>query len=384
MKTIKDININGKKVILRAGFDMPLDENGNITDDSRIKETIPTIKYIIERARQLIIISHMGRPEGKIVAKLKNDVVKRKLEQLLGVEVIKLDSCINITIPNDKKIILLENLRFHIGEEKNDPEFAKKLASYADIYCNEAFSVMHRDAASITGITRYLPGCVGFLVEKELKYLNLGNAQRPMVAILGGSKISTKLPVINELLKKTDYLLLGGAMIFTFYKAKGYEIGKSLYEKDQLDMAKLLLNNEKLVLPTDVVVAKEIKEYAENKTVNVEQIPPEYIGLDIGEESVKRFRKILDKAKTIVWNGPLGKFETKPFDTATNDIARYLTQLNAIVIVGGGETADAIDRLGIKEKITHVSTGGGASLEMLSGKVLPGIKALEENEIEYF
>jgi phosphoglycerate kinase len=384
MKTIKDINIDGKKVILRAGFDMPLDANGQITDDSRIKETIPTIKYIIERARQLIIISHMGRPEGKVVDKLRNDVVKRKLEQLLGMEVVKLDSCLNIIIPEDKKIVLLENLRFHIGEEKNDPEFAKKLASYADIYCDEAFSVMHRDAASITGITKYLPGCVGFLVEKELKYLNINEPARPMIAILGGSKISTKLPVINELLKKTDYLLLGGAMIFTFYKAKGIEIGKSLFEKDQVDMAKLLLNNEKLILPVDVVVASEAKEGVISRTVSVNNIPADQIGLDLGPESVRNFQKILDSAKTIVWNGPLGKFETKPFDTATNDIGRYLTNLNAVVIVGGGETADAIDRLGIKEKLTHVSTGGGASLEMLSGKKLPGISALEENEIEFF
>lgn len=381
MKTIKDFNFDNKRVLIRVDYNVPIDDNGEIVSDTRIKESIPTIKYILEHnAKQILLMSHLGKPDGKIVEKLKMDKIAERVETLLEMPVLKVDDCIDIKIP-DAKIIMLENLRFHTEEEKNDVNFSERLSKLADVYVNDAFGTMHRAHASTVGITKFLPGCIGFLVEKELKYLTIKNPERPFVAILGGAKISTKIPVIKELIKKVDYLLLGGAMIFTLYKAKGLEIGKSMYEEEYITEAKMLLNNEKIILPDDIVCAASKSADAEVTIVPEDIIPKDFIGLDIGPDSINLFKIYLDKAKTIFWNGPLGYFEIEKFGESTRTIAEYLAESNKTVIIGGGDTENAI--LPYKSKYTHVSTGGGASLEYISGKELPAIKALKENEIEF-
>jgi 3-phosphoglycerate kinase len=376
MKTLKNFNFKDKKVLIRFDFNVPLDQNGDILSDNKIKETIPTINYVLnQNAKQLILMSHLGNPEGKIIEKLKMNNIARYLEKLLNKRVIKLDDCINLKIPPDK-IILLENLRFHKEEELNDIEFAKKLASYADVYINDAFATMHREHASTTSITRFIPSCIGLLVEKELKYLSLENPEKPIVAIIGGSKISTKLSLIKELLKKVDYLLIGGAMVFTFLKAKGHCIGKSLYEEHLIEEAKELLKNEKLILPKDIVVSKSI-ENEEVKIVSSDNILGDWIGLDIGPNSINLFKDYLNKAKTVIWNGPLGYFEVPKFANATIEIAKYLADSNKTSIAGGGDTESALRQY--ESKFTYISTGGGATLEFLSGKELPAIKSIKEN-----
>ncbi len=381
MRTIKDMNLDYKRVLVRVDFNVPLDADGNIVSDNRIKESLPTIKYILEHnCKQIILMSHLGKPDGKVVDKLKMDKVAERLEKLLGIGVVKLDDCINVD-PKDARIIMLENLRFHAEEEANDENFARRLAVLGDVYVNDAFGTMHRAHASTAAVTKFLPGCIGFLVEKELRYLDLTNAERPFIAILGGAKISTKFGVIKELLKKVDYLLLGGAMVFTLYKAKGYNVGKSLYEEQFLAEAKLLLNNEKIILPDDIVVAKAIKSDSETMVVPEFDMPDEWIGLDIGHESVQLFKDYINRSKTIFWNGPLGYFEIPKFAVATNEIAEHLANSGKVVVIGGGDTEDAI--LPWKPKFTHVSTGGGASLEFITGKELPAIRALKENEIEF-
>jgi 3-phosphoglycerate kinase len=385
MKTLNDMDVRNKRVLLRAGFDMPLDDNGEISDDSRIKETLPTIRLILDKGcSQLVIYSHMGRPKSKDDKKLRNDVVARKLSELLGMEVFKLDDCVGIPIRLDKKIVMMENLRFHKEEEANDEAFAKQLASQGDVFVNDAFSVLHRAHASIVGIPKYIPSCAGLLVEKEINALQLKNPERPLIGILGGSKISTKFSLIQELLKKVDKLLLGGAMIFTFYKAMGYEIGKSLYEESEIPKAKELLKEKKIILPVDIVVAQEIKDTPHHFAVPVNKIPTTWIGLDLGRETIELFEKEIDNAKTIVWNGPLGYFEAPAFAQATNVVAFYLAQSGKKVIVGGGDTVAALENLNIKDKFFHVSTGGGASMEVLAGNPMPGLIALEENEKKFF
>jgi phosphoglycerate kinase len=381
MRTIKDMNFDNKRVLIRVDYNVPLDENGEIVSDTRIKESLPTIRYIIEHnARQIILMSHLGKPDGNVVDKLKMDNVALRLEKLLGITIVKLDDCIDVN-PKDAKVVMLENLRFHAEEEKNDEAFAKRLSVLGDLYVNDAFGTMHRAHASTEAITKFLPGCIGFLVEKELKYLDLSKAERPFIAILGGAKISTKFGVIKELLKKVDYLLLGGAMIFTLYKAKGHDIGKSLYEENFLAEAKMLLNNEKIILPDDIVVAKKIDAESETQTVTDFSMPEGWIGLDIGPESIQLFKDYINRSKTVFWNGPLGYFEIPRFAESTNRIAEYLADSGKVVVIGGGDTEDAIKPW--KNKFTHVSTGGGASLEFVSGKELPAIRALKENEIEF-
>lgn len=387
MRTIKEMNLDNKRVIIRVDYNVPMDDDGEITSDTRIKESLETIKYILEHnCKQIILMSHLGKPDGKVMSRFKLDKVSERLEKLLGLKVNKLDDCIGVIIPEpvESKIIMLENLRFHPEEEANDKVFAEKLAALGDIYVNDAFGTMHRAHASTAAITKFLPGCIGFLVEKELKYLNLSDlksTQKPFIAILGGSKISTKFGVIKELLKKVDYLLLGGAMIFTLYKAKGYNVGKSLYEEQFLSEARILLNNEKIILPDDVVIAKAISTDTEIKNVSDFDIPDDWIGLDIGHESIQLYKDYINRAKTVFWNGPLGYFEIPQFATATNEIAEYLANSGKIVVIGGGDTEEAI--LPWKNKFTHVSTGGGASLEYITGKELPAIRALKENEIEF-
>ncbi len=377
MKIITEKNLENMRILIRVDYNVPLDDEGNIVSDTKIRETIQTIKYILEHnAKQIILMSHLGNPNGKIIEKLKMDKIALRLEELLGIKVVKLDDCIDIIMPN-AKIVLLENLRFHAEEEANNETFSKKLSILGDIYVNDAFGTMHRAHASIVGVTKYIPGSIGFLVEKELKYLNLENAERPIIAILGGAKISTKFPMIKELLKKVDYLLLGGAMIFTLYKAKELEIGKSVYEEEFIAEAKKLCNNEKVILPKDIVVAKSKDEKIEIMTVQEYNIPKDLIGLDIGENSVNLFKDYINKANTIFWNGPLGYFENPVFAKATNKIAEYLANLEKVVIIGGGDTEEAI--LPWKNKFTYVSTGGGASLEYIAGKELPAIKSLKSN-----
>jgi len=380
-RTIKDMDFNGKKVILRADLDVPL-ENGKILDDTRLKHAVPTIKRLIERgAKQVIIMGHLHRPGGKFVKELCMNPVAKILSKLLEENVVKLNDCIDIEIPNDR-IILLENLRFHPEEKENYEFFAKKLASFADIYVNDAFANCHRAHASMSRITEFLPSCAGLSLETELSSLGkaLSEPKRPFVAIIGGAKISGKIGVINNLLKKVDKLLLGGAMIFTFYKAQNLEIGKSLFEPEKVDLAKFIMHNEKLVLPSDVVVADKKEAGANIKTVDSSKIPNDLFGLDIGEISIREFQDILKDAGTVIWNGPMGLFEISEFAEGTNEIAKFLSELDATVIIGGGDITAAIKKLGLEKKITHISTGGGSTLELLEGKELPAVIALEDNK----
>jgi phosphoglycerate kinase len=383
-KNIDDMDMNGKKVIMRADFNVPI-INGKITDDTRIEKSLPTIKKILEKgAKQLIIMSHLGRPMGKVVNEFRLDSVGKRLSELLNENVNKLDDCVDVEIPNDR-IVLLENLRFHSDEKDNYEFFAKKLASCADIYVNDAFGTCHRAHASISKITDFLPSCAGLLVERELEIIGkaISSPNRPFVAIIGGSKISGKIGVINHLLQKVDTLLLGGAMIFTFYKAQNFEIGNSLFEEDKIDLAKLIMHNEKLVLPKDIIISNDRDQNDKIESVNFDQIPKNMIGLDIGKTSIDQFKEILKDAKTIIWNGPLGYYENDNFVKATNEIAKFISELKATTIIGGGDCVAAIEKLGLENKMTHISTGGGATLELLEGKELPGIRALQDNMVSF-
>ncbi|MCX7995384.1 MAG: phosphoglycerate kinase [candidate division WOR-3 bacterium] len=388
--SVKDLPINGKKIFLRVDFNVPLDENLNITDDTRIRESLPTIKYILENGGIPIIASHLGRPKGKFDPKQSLKPVAGRLGELLNREVKFAPDCIG---PEVKKIVdglkqgdvlLLENLRFHPEEEKNDANFAKELASLAEIYVNDAFGAAHRAHASVEAITHYFenPAC-GFLMEKELQYLEgaLKNPKRPLLAIIGGAKVSTKIGVLKNLLDKVDNLVIGGGMCFTFYKAKGLNIGKSLCEDDFINETKPLLDNPKVYLPVDVVVAKDIKPGEKIGTVSIEKIPHDCAGVDIGENSIEAIKKFIQDAKTIVWNGPMGVFEIDEYAKGTEEVAKAIanaTEKGAISIVGGGDTVAALEKFNLKSKISHVSTGGGASLEYLEGKELPGVKALKD------
>jgi len=382
--TLRDFNFINKRVLVRVDFNVPLNNKCNIVDDKRIKAALPTINYLLEHKAQVILMSHLGRPKGKIVNNLRMDPIAKHLSMLLAEEVFKVDDCINIDIPNEK-LVLLENLRFHKEEEKNDMKFAKRLANDADLYVNDAFGSCHRSHASVDAITNFLPSCAGFLLENEITNLELKKPKKPYIGILGGAKISDKIELIRSLLKKLDKLLLGGAMIFTFYKSQGIEIGKSLVEDNKLDLAQELLDSykKKLVLPIDIVIADKIDKKAKIKTVSVDKIPKNMYGVDIGEKSVKQFKNILAKAKTIIWNGPMGIFEIDKFATATNEIAKCVANSKAKTIVGGGDSIAALDKLRLQNKMTHVSTGGGAFLEFIEGKHLPGITALERNHHKF-
>ena len=376
MKSIRDSDLENKRVLIRVDFNVPLDNHGHVKDDTRIRKALPTIKYILENNGRVILMSHLGRPKGQVIEELKMDAVAHTLSRLLNEHIVKLDDCIDVFIPH-AKVVLLENLRFHKEEEENNENFAKKLASLADIYVNDAFSVSHRKHASVSAITKFLPSCAGFLLEKEIEMLSLENIKKPFIAILGGAKISTKIVVIENLLEKVDYLLLGGAMIFTFYKAQGLETGGSLVENSELETAKKLLGNKKLILPKDIVISNKIEPDAKSKTVSYNKIPKDWVGLDIGEKTIKSFKNKIKKAETIFWNGPLGYFEIDKFAKASNEIAKEIANSKAVTIAGGGETLAVINKLNLEDKFTFVSTGGGASLEFIEGKKLPGIEALE-------
>ncbi|ASQ91511.1 phosphoglycerate kinase [Prosthecochloris sp. GSB1] len=394
-KTLSDITCKGNRVLMRVDFNVPLDDQGNITNDKRIVEALPSIRKIVESGGRLILMSHLGRPKGKPVAELSLAPVAKRLSELLDTQVVMAEDCIGTGVMQqalalqDGEVMLLENLRFHPEEEKNDPEFAKELASLGEAYVNDAFGTAHRAHASTEGICHFVqPSVAGFLIEKELKYLGraLQNPERPFVAILGGAKISGKIDVLENLFGKVDAVLVGGAMIFTFFRAMGYDTGKSLVEEDKLELASRLLkkaedNNIRLLLPTDVVAATEFSAEAETRTVDVASIPGDMMGLDIGPKTIDLYSREILQAKTVVWNGPMGVFELEPFAKGTIAIARALadaTAKGAISVVGGGDSAAAVMQAGLASGITHISTGGGASLEFLEGKKLPGISALND------
>ncbi len=387
--SVKDLSINGKKVFIRVDFNVPLDEDLKITDDTRIRSSLPTIKYILDKGGIPVIASHLGRPEGKVNPKMSLAPVAHRLTELLHRKVIFAPDCVGDEVKKlaeglkQGDILLLENTRFHPEEKNNDPNFSKELASLADFYVNDAFGSAHRAHASVAGIASYFdePAC-GFLMEKEIEYLEdtLKNPQRPLLAIIGGAKVSTKIGVIENLLNNVDNLVIGGGMCFTFYKAKGYNIGKSLCEDEFIDVAKELLDNTKIYLPVDVLIAKALEQGSFIENVDASAIPDDYCGVDIGEKAKQDIAEFVKKAKTIVWNGPMGIFEIDDFSKGTRAVANAVadaTSGGAISIVGGGDTVAALSKFDLRDKVSHASTGGGASLEYLEGKELPGIKSLK-------
>ena len=390
-KTVKDVDLRGKKVFVRCDFNVPMDENQNITDNTRIVAALPTIKYLIEQNCKVILASHLGRPKGEVKPEFSLKPVAKELSRLLNKEVIMAkdvigeDAMAKAANLKEGEIMLLENVRFHREETDNDPEFAKKLASMAEIYVNDAFGAAHRAHASTAGIAAYIPAVSGFLIEKELTVLGnaINNPERPFMAILGGAKVSDKIGVIDSLLDKVDTLMIGGGMAYTFFKAQGYNVGNSLCEVEKTDLAleameKAKAKGVKLLLPIDTKIGKEFKPDTESKTVAWTEIPDEWEGFDIGEKTIEMFKNELQSAKTVIWNGPLGLFEFDQFAIGTNEIAKTLADLEATTIIGGGDSAAAVTKAGLADKMTHISTGGGASLEFLEGKKLPGIECLQD------
>jgi len=394
-KTIEDIpSIKGQRILVRVDFNVPQDEKLNITDDTRIVAAIPTIKYLADKGGRVILVSHLGRPKDGPADKFSLAPVQKKLSELMGKPIQFVKDCIGPEVEKtvaslkDGDILLLENVRFYKEEEKNDPEFAKKLASLADIYVNDAFGTAHRAHASTEGVTKYLKGYAGFLMEKEIKFLGqiLDNPVHPFVAILGGAKISGKIDVINNLLDKVDTLIIGGGMSYTFFRARGMQIGKSLVEEDKIDMAKEVLKkainlNKTLMLPIDHIVADKFDANANTKLVTRGGIAGEWQGMDIGPQTIIKFGHVIEKAKTIFWNGPMGVFEFDKFSAGTFGIAKMVAEATAhgaVSVIGGGDSVSAIEKAGLADKISHISTGGGASLEFIEGKVLPGIAALQD------
>ena len=391
-KTIEELNLKNKKVLVRCDFNVPMNEAGEITDDRRIRSALPTIEYIIENEGKVIIMSHFGRPKGKANQKYSLEPVAKVLADLLNREVIFIDE--DSVVGEDAKkvtgemqsgeVVLLQNTRFRSGEEKNDLDFAKELSSLADIFVNDAFGTAHRAHSSNVGVSKYLPSAVGFLVKKEIEIMGkaMVNPEKPFIAILGGAKVSDKITVIENLMDKIDSLLIGGGMMFTFLKAKGYEVGKSLLEEDKIELAKRLMDKAEkkgvnMLLPVDTVVGKEFKNDTTFKTVKVSNIPKDMMGLDIGEETRKIFAQEIKTGKTILWNGPMGVFEMENFAKGTESITSAMAQAEGITIIGGGDSALAVEKSGLSDEMTHISTGGGASLEFFEGKSLPGIECID-------
>lgn len=394
-KTVKDLNVEGKKVLVRVDFNVPLSKDGNhtISDDTRIKAALPTIDYLLENNAKVILMSHLGRPKGEANPEFSLKPVAEWLENHYGEKFHFLPSDIvvdekvkeEVEKIENGNLALLENTRYVKGETKNDQEFAKELSSLADLFVNDAFGTSHRAHASNVGVASNLESAVGFLIQKEIEIMGkaLENPEKPFVSILGGAKVSDKIGVIENLISKVDYILIGGGMAYTFLKAQGKEIGKSLLEEDKMELSLELIkkaeaNNVKILLPKDVVIADEIKEDADTEIVDIDNIPTDKEALDIGPKTAKEYADIIKKAKTVVWNGPMGVFEIKVFANGTNEVAKALADSSATTIVGGGDSALAIEEAGYKDKITHVSTGGGASLEFLEGKTLPGIDCIDE------
>ncbi len=390
-KTVRDLDVDGKKVLVRVDFNVPLNDKGEITDDTRITASLPTIQYLLEQKAAVILMAHLGRPKGQVKPELSLAPVANHLGKLLGKKILFAPDCVGEAAQaaasklKPGHILLLENLRFHKEEEKNDMEFAEKLASLADLYVNDGFGVSHRAHASVEGVTHFLPAAAGFLLEKEIQYVGqaVTNPLHPFVAIIGGAKVSDKIGVISNLLDKVDTLLIGGGMANTFLAAQGYKMGKSLVEEDKLDLAKELLakakkNKVNMLLPTDLVMAAAFAPDAEHVTEKVKNLNQAYMALDIGAETSKAYAEALADAKMIVWNGPMGVFEMDAFCKGTEDVAKAVAKSRATSIVGGGDSVAAIEKLGLAKRITHISTGGGASLEYLEGKVLPGVAALDD------
>lgn len=390
-KTVRDLDVAGKKVLVRVDFNVPLNDKGEITDDTRITASLPTIQYLLEQKAAVILMAHLGRPKGQVKPELSLAPVAKHLGKLLGKKILFAPDCVGEAAQaaasklKPGHILLLENLRFHKEEEKNDMEFAEKLASLAELYVNDGFGVSHRAHASVEGVTHFLPAAAGFLLEKEIQYVGqaVTNPLHPFVAIIGGAKVSDKIGVISNLLDKVDTLLIGGGMANTFLAAQGYKMGKSLVEEDKLDLAKELLakakkNKVNMLLPTDLVMAAAFAPDAEHVTEKVKNLNQAYMALDIGAETSKAYAEALADAKMIVWNGPMGVFEMDAFCKGTEAVAKAVAKSRATSIVGGGDSVAAIEKMGLAKRITHISTGGGASLEYLEGKVLPGVAALDD------
>jgi len=395
-KTVKDLNENqivGKRVLVRVDFNVPLSNKLEITNDTRIKAALPTINYLISHKAKVILMSHLGRPKGKVVEKLSLDPVAERLSELLKQDVKKINDCIGEEVEkavlNMQKgeVILLENLRFHHEEEKNKPEFAKSLAKSGVIFVNDAFGAAHRAHASTVGVAKILPSYAGFLMAKEIEVLSnlLENPEKPFVVVLGGAKISGKIEVVQNLLNVADKILIAGGMSYTCLAAEGYEVGNSLLEEYDLDIVRKMLKNaeeqgNKIILPVDLVITKEVSEKVESKVVGIDNIPKDVIGVDLGDKSIAIFEKEIRKARTVFWNGPVGVFEMEKYAKGTNRIAKILADMQgkSVTIIGGGDSIAAIENAGLAEKMTHISTGGGASLEFLGGKKLPGIEVLPE------
>jgi phosphoglycerate kinase len=395
LASLGESDLRGKRVLVRVDFNVPQDDSGAITDDTRIRAALPTIGFLRDLGAKVILAAHFGRPKGKVNEGMRLTQVAARLSDLLGVPVEKTDSCIGedaeakVAALAEGGVVLLENVRFFAEEEKNDPGFAEKLAALAEVYVNDAFGAAHRAHASTEGVTKFLsPSVAGHLMEKELQYLQgaIDAPKRPLAAIVGGSKVSSKIGVLEALIDKCDKILIGGGMIFTFYKARGLSVGKSLVEEDKLTLAKSLeakaaAKGVQLLLPTDVVLADDFKSDANSQIAKIEAIPDGWMGLDIGPDSVKLFQEALADCQTVIWNGPMGVFEFDAFAAGTNAIAHTLAELSAkgtITIIGGGDSVAAVEKVGVAEKMSHISTGGGASLELLEGKVLPGVAALDE------
>lgn len=390
-KTIRDVEIKGKKILVRVDFNVPMNEGKEITDDTRIRAAIPTIKYLLDAGAKVILASHFGRPKGEVNEKYSMAPIGIKLGQLLNQEVTQASDSVGPEVINqvnslqDGQVLLLENVRFYEEEEKNDDNYAKDLANLADIYVNDAFGTAHRAHASTAGVAKYLPAVAGFLMEKEINIMGkaIKNPERPFVAIIGGAKVSDKIAVIENLLNIVDSLIIGGGMANTFLKAQGNNLGQSKVEEDKLDLAKDLLKKAQekgvnFLLPKDVVIADKFAEDAANKVVGVNEIPDGWMALDIGPESTKIFAEKIKGAKTVIWNGPMGVFEMEAFAKGTEGVAKALAESNTISIVGGGDSVAAVEKVGVADKMTHISTGGGASLEFLEGKALPGVVALND------
>lgn len=390
-KSIRDIDIKGKRVLVREDYNVPLDEQGTITDDTRIVASLPTVRYLIEQGAKVIIASHMGRPKGQVVDSMRLTPVAERLSQLLEQPVQKADAAVGDEVKalvqqlNEGDVLLLENVRFYEGEEKNDPAFAKQLAELADIYVNDAFGTSHRAHASTEGVAHHLPAVSGFLMEKEIDVLGkaLANPDRPFTAIIGGAKVSDKIKVIENLLQIADNILIGGGLSYTFVKAQGYEIGKSLVDMEKLDLALQFIEQAKekgvnFVLPVDYVVTDDFSADANTQVVDRENIPADWEGIDIGPKTRAKFHEIIAQSKLIVWNGPMGVFEIEPFSHGTRAVAQSCADTAGYTIIGGGDSAAAVEKFDLAEQMDHISTGGGASLEFMEGKALPGIVALDD------
>jgi len=390
--SVEDLDLKDKRVLMRADFNVPLKE-GKITDDTRIKAALPTIRYILEKGASLILMSHLGRPKGRVVEEMRLDPVARRLEELLGRKVLKLDDCVGEKVKKQVEemkpgeVILLENVRFHKEETNNDPQFSRELASLGDVFVNDAFGTAHRAHASTVGVAKFLPAAAGFLMKKELEVLGelLTKPETPFVAILGGAKVSDKIGVLRSLLKRCQDILIGGGMAYTFLRAKGIPTGKSLCEEDKIDEARRIMEEAssqgcKIFLPVDHIVASKPEKEVQTKEVAQDKIPSDWIALDIGPKTVQLFKEAIQRARTIFWNGPMGMFEIDDFAKGTEAIARMLAESSATTVVGGGDSVAALRKMGLEKKMSHVSTGGGASLEFLEGKTLPGVEALSEKE----